>query len=95
MRYARIDLPGTYTIRVVHDLGWPKGQAPEGQTTLTMVMPTAAEAEQVVSTMLSLPTADKAGFDEPRKPFQDFSTLRYLIYLPPLLRLAKAGVISE
>src|SRR5438132_154339 len=23
MRYARIDLPGTYTVQVVHDLGWP------------------------------------------------------------------------
>jgi hypothetical protein len=91
MRYARIELPGTYTIRVMHDLGWPKGQAPEGRTTLTLVMPTAAEAEQIVSTMLSLPTADRAGFEERRKPFQDFSTLRYRVYLPPLLRLAKAG----
>lgn len=91
MRYARVDLPGVYTIRVVHDLGWPKGQAPEGRTTLTMVMPTAEEAEQVVSRTLRLPTDDQAGFAERRKPFQDFSTLRYRIYLAPLLRLAAAG----
>jgi hypothetical protein len=91
MRYARIELPGTYTVRVVHDLGWPKGQAPEGRTTLTMMMPTDEEAEQLVSRTLRLPTADQAGFAERQKPFQDFSTLRYRIYLPSLLRLATAG----
>jgi hypothetical protein len=94
LRYARLDQPGSYTIRVNHDLGWPKGQAPEGQMTVNLTMPTAAEAEQIVSTMLGLPTADRADFDERQKPSQDFSTLRDLIYLPPLLRLAKAGNTS-
>jgi hypothetical protein len=91
MRYARIERPGSYTIRVVHDLGWPKGQAPEGLATLTLRMPTAVEAEQVMLTILSLPTVDRPGIDERRKPFRDFSTLRYSIYLSPLLRLVKAG----
>jgi hypothetical protein len=90
MRYARIDGPGTYAVRVTHDLGWPKGQAPEGRASVTLKMPTPAEAEGVLRTM------DGMGHERPvmgrrSGPWVDFTMLRYGVYLRPLLRRARAG----
>lgn len=93
MRYARIEREGTYTVRVTHDLGWPKGTAPEGQIEIRFTMPSIVEAQEVVATMRSLPSPGAANYrrDEPLRPYQDFSTLRYQIYLAPLLRTIDAG----
>jgi len=94
MRYARIDGPGTYTIAVTHDLGWPPGTAPEGRTTVTFDRPSPEQAERVTQEMLALPTPAKARirpYGEPPDPYQDFSTLRDPVYLQPLLRLIAAG----
>lgn len=90
MRYARIDRPGTYEVRVTHDLGWPAGQAPEGRTSVTLKMPTPAEAEGVLRTM------DGMGHERPvmgrrTAPYVDYTTLRYGVYLRPLLRCTRAG----
>lgn len=47
-RYVRIDAAGRYVISATHDLGWPKGTPPTGETAVTLRMPSAAEAERVV-----------------------------------------------
>jgi len=95
MRYARIDAPGTYTITVVHDLGWPAGTAPEGRTTVTLDRPSSAQAERIAQQMLALPTrAHLRRFQEPIDPYQDFSTLRDPIYLEPLRRLIVSGHVE-
>jgi hypothetical protein len=93
MRYARIERAGTYTVRVSHDLGWPKDTAPVGQTEIRFTMPSADEARDIVATTQALPTAGAPNYshDEPWKPYQDFSTLRFQIYLTPLLRIVDSG----
>src|SRR4030095_10422361 len=96
MRYARIDEPGTYTILATHDLGWKKTRPPAGPITVTLTMPTTAQAEQVVTSTLALPELEdyEMGTGIGRKivrPRQDFSVLRYPVYLPPLKRLADSG----
>jgi hypothetical protein len=90
--YARFDQPGTYSIRVTHDLGWPKGAAPEGQAHVTLRMPTAEEASRLASTVASWPVVDDGlTYRPPGQPNTDYSTLRYPIYLAPLTRMVDAG----
>jgi hypothetical protein len=57
-------------------------------------MPSAAQADEVVATMLAMPTTQTMGYREPLRPYQDFSTLRYPIYLTPLVKLAAAGHVE-
>jgi hypothetical protein len=94
MRYARIDRSGEYTIRIVHDLGLPAGSAPEGRVTTRFVMPTEAEAEQVVAAMSVLPRDPAATLGGLSRPYADFSSLRYNVYLQLLLRRARAGNVD-
>jgi hypothetical protein len=91
MRYARIDRAGTYTIRVTHDLGLPPGEVPEGSIAVNLTMPTAAEAERVVAETFALPRDGGNVMGRLSTPFADFSTLRYQVYLSPLLRRAEAA----
>jgi hypothetical protein len=91
MRYARIERAGTYTIRVTHDLGLPAGEAPEGSIAVNLTMPTAAEAETVVAETFALPRDGGNVMGRLSTPFADFSTLRYQVYLSPLLRRAEAA----
>jgi hypothetical protein len=91
MRYARIDREGTYDVRVVHDMGLPAGDAPEGRISVRLLSPTAAQAEQVVASMIALPPNQGTVMGSLSKPYADFSALRYGVYLQPLLRRAEAG----
>lgn len=92
MRYARIDDPGTYTVRVTHDLGWRRGTAPEGRASIALAMPNPAEARRVVAETLALPPSSGLFMDgQKATPTRDLSTLRYGVYLPVLLPLAQAG----
>jgi hypothetical protein len=90
-RYARIDAPGEYTVQVTHDLGWPEGTAPTGSTTVKLAMPTASEAERVVTAMDALPRDPSTSAGEKSIPFADFTALRYAAYLAPLESRAQAG----
>ena len=91
MRYARIDRPGNYEVRVVHDLGLPAGEAPEGRVMLRLTMPTDAQAEEVIVAMAALPPNPGTVMGRLSKPYADFSALRYGVYLPPLFRRARTG----
>ena len=91
MRYARIDDAGIYTVRATHDLGWPKEQAPEGTVTVTLRMPNALEADTVVSSTAALPSPSGTVMGQLSKPYRDYTTLRYGVYLTPLTRLARGG----
>ena len=91
MRYARIDAPGTYRVHVVHDLGWGKGSAPAGDTTIVLAQPTAVEAEQVVATMEKLPANPRMSPGGRSTQWPDFSALRYPVYLETLLPRARSG----
>jgi len=103
-RYCHFTTPGTYTVTVYHDLGWdpqhpmpvevgralPTGQhaAPVATGTITLKMPTAAQARQVAAIMATLPESFTYG---ERKPYADYFAMRYPIYLPMLTELAKQG----
>ena len=91
MRYARIDGPGSYEVRVLHDLGLPAGEAPEGRVTIRLLSPTEAQAEQVVAKMVALPRDSGTTMGRLSSPYADFSALRYGVYLQPLLRRAQEG----
>ncbi|HUJ62565.1 MAG TPA: hypothetical protein VLX92_28885 [Kofleriaceae bacterium] len=90
-RYARIDAAGTYTIRATHDLGWPAGTAPSGMATITLAMPTPAQADAVIAAMAKLPDDPNASAGETSRAFADFSAMRYDVYSAPLAKLAHAG----
>ncbi len=97
-RYARIERPGRYRVRVFHDLGW---DAPEGGPTpedprwseieVTMVMPDAIEARRVVDRMRGIPEDPGVSHGEPRPPYPDYLALQYRPYLPIL----RALVVEE
>jgi hypothetical protein len=93
-RYARIDAPGTYTVKIVHDLGWKEDIAPTAEGRVTLAMPSAREAEQVVATMESLPSDPNRSAGKVSIPYRDFTALRYPVYLEPLVRRARAGSIE-
>jgi hypothetical protein len=93
-RYARIDSPGTYAVEIVHDLGWPAGTAPVARGRVTLVMPSASQAERVIAEMEALPADPNASAGKVSVPYRDFTALRYPIYLEPLLRRAHAGSLD-
>jgi hypothetical protein len=95
MRYRTLSKAGTYSIRVAHDLGWG-GPVVDGMldprwadVDIEVVMPTDKQAREVVAEMQRL--TDSGGtWGEKREPYPDFSCLRYPVYLPVLMELAKA-----
>jgi len=99
MRYCRFDRPGTYRIRIAHDLGWGGEEQRPGpedkrwaEVELELAIPTAAEARAVVDAMAALPDAGNHTWGERAPAFADFTTLRLPAYLPLLeLRLDRTG----
>ncbi len=94
LRYARIDAPGEYTVRVTHDLGWAKAgglKAPTGELPVRFLMPDASEAARLVDEVLALPSESSTGPPRRDTPWGDPTTLRYPVYLAPLLARAEAG----
>lgn len=93
MRYCQIDAPGTYTIRVEHDLAWTETatrKRPVGEIKVTFRVPDEGEAESVVAVMEKMKDGVR-GPDGKSTPYADFSCLRYPVYLPALMRRARAG----
>lgn len=80
MRYARIPDPGRYSVRVAHDLGWTVKPLPGAEAAVSFTMPGAGEAARVIAALMALPEEQR-----------DFSTLRYPVYLPALVRLVEGG----
>jgi hypothetical protein len=92
-RYCQIDAPGTYTIRVEHDLGWSETaqrKRPVGEIKVTFRMPDEGEAEAVVAAMEKMKDGVR-GADGKSTQYADFTCLRYEVYLPALTRRARAG----
>jgi hypothetical protein len=93
LRYRRFDRPGKYRLKVSHDFGWKDlaGARPVAEATIEFVMPTPRQARQVVAAMYKLPKDHGGTAGEKRKPFADFSTLIYPVYLPVLAPKARQG----
>ena len=105
-RYCYFTKAGTYTVTAYHDLGWDeryypdrgnpnaripsKHRAPIATGTVTLVMPTTAQARAVCAAMAKMPH-DGSIYGERGKPFPDFFAMRYPIYLPMLAALARQG----
>ncbi len=90
VRYRRLEKPGTYTIRAYHDFGWKatcERGIPRGEDRITLVAPDLAQAQEVVERMMSLDRGQRSGYGEKSKPFADFTTLEYPVYLPILTPL--------
>ena len=94
VRSCRFDEPGTYTLRVKHDLGWQEEggrKVPEGEARITLVMPTPEQARAVIEEMERLPDHPDAPQGLKSPPYADFTALHYLAYLPLLVERAKQG----
>lgn len=92
IRYCRLDEPGRYTLHIKHDLGWtetPQRPTPVGSVVLTLLMPTPAQARQVLQEMDALPSPTSRGWGEKSASYPDFSALRYPVYLPLLRERAE------
>jgi len=93
-RYCRFEAPGTYTLRVKHDLGWKEEggarKVPVGETKLTLVMPTPDQARDVVVAMDRLPKDTGGMAGKKSDPYPDFTALGYAVYLPLLVDRAEA-----
>ncbi len=94
LRYRRIDRPGTYRLRVSHDFGWAESdpsKRPAAEATIAFDMPTPEQARRVVEETYALPADHGGSAGEKRKPFADFTTLAYPVYLPVLAPRARDG----
>jgi len=99
--------PGTYKIRVYHDLGWDGNHyfskivathpplkshfAPVLETTLTFREPTEAEARELVARMLDMPKNPDYTMGGRAGSFGDMAALIQRIYLPILLEFIEQG----
>jgi hypothetical protein len=94
MRYRHFDAGGTYRLRVSHDFGWAAAdetKRPTAEATIELVMPNEEQARQVVDEAYSLPKDHGGSAGERRKPFADFQTMMYPVYLPLLFPKAQEG----
>ena len=94
MRYCRFEKPGTYTVRVKHDLGWKETdgrKTPVGEARLELAMPTAEQARRVLEEMEKLADDPNRVSGRRTRPYADFSTLRFPVYLPFLKARASRG----
>jgi hypothetical protein len=113
MRHCNFEKPGVYRIRVAHDLLWSKNDIPLDdprwtETTLTLVMPDAAQARKIVEAMSQLPGDFPNGtldinelfggglWARPGYPdFADYTCMRYPVYLPILAEAAATAKDGE
>jgi hypothetical protein len=93
LRYARIHAPGSYRVRVVHDLGWKTEPPPAGELKLRFAMPSPREAELVIGTMRRLPDDPDSSAGEKSVDWADFTTLSHAVYLAPLDKLARTAFV--
>jgi hypothetical protein len=94
LRYRRFERPGTYRLSVSHDFGWgtkDRRARPAALATIKFVMPTPAQAQQVVQKMYNLPKDHGGSAGKKREPFADFTTLTFPVYLPVLQPRARQG----
>ncbi len=102
-RYLEFTQPGRYTVRVTHDLGWsgtgeyvhrflPTGATPPvGEGTLTLQMPTPAQAKGVLDALKQLPSDPHRVSGGREAPFADHAALAVPVYIPLLLAEAQGG----
>ena len=98
VQYCRLDKPVRYRLHALHDFGWTADAQhpfPAGDAAVLFVMPTPAQAKQVIAGMDALPAPRVRGWGEKSDPYPDFSALRYPVYLPLLLARAKSTVPRE
>jgi len=100
--------PGTYTIRVYHDLGWDKRDVAEDSTQpplaahlapvveakITFREPTPDEARQVIAAVISNPRNNDRSWGKRGKSFGDITSVNHPVYLPILLERIEAGEIA-
>jgi hypothetical protein len=96
-RHCAITRPGTYTIRVYHDLGWDGDGfgntdathlplkshfAPVVEAKITFREPDEAQARAVLTDILSSPPTDGRVWGERANSFGEVTSMRSLVYLP-------------
>jgi len=92
--YCQITTPGTYVVRVFHDLGWGPRLAVDdprdGEITLTFVEPTAERRQAIVDSIPEVVTSTGSAGQREAWPAY-FAHLRNPVYLPELERRVMTG----
>ncbi len=93
-QYCIFDVPGEYTIRAWHDLGWSEDathQRPVGETKVKFIRPTAEQAEKLVDEWSTLPAGVTLREAIDQRLLHDFHSIRDPVYLPALSKKAEAN----
>ncbi len=93
--YVRVDRPGEFTLRVVHDFGWSATDDkphPVAEARFGIALPTAAQADELVRSIAAAgEVPDK--FDAWAGRHSAFRHLCHPVFLEPLERYAAAGEV--
>ena len=95
--YVRVDRPGVFTVRVVHDFGWkPTPDKPllVAEAKITIALPTPEQAEKHVNAIAAKYDPIKDNELGPYWPKTDFRYLSHSVFLPALEKQAAAGVVQ-
>ncbi len=94
-RYRWLEQPGTYVIRVAHDLGWSTeadsiaADDPRWvEASVEIAEPSPEQARAVIARMRSRLSDPSVSAGERTRPYADFSSLAFPIYLPRLKEIA-------
>lgn len=88
-RHAEVTQPGTYKLRLMHDLGLgglhptPDDDPRWAETIVHFSRPTESQARELIERYAVMPS-NRGTVGEPRKPFPDFVSMRQDAYLPLL-----------
>ncbi|MFI5204356.1 MAG: hypothetical protein ACHQF2_07650, partial [Flavobacteriales bacterium] len=89
--YARITQPGTYTLYIMHDLGWTdKSAVPVGKLSLEINMPDEKTIQALVNEMCK-PHSRDWSYNKMRSAYPEFRTIRSEAYLETLKKKVKEG----
>lgn len=94
--YVRVDRPGVFTVRVVHDFGWkatPDKPLPVAEAKITIALPTPEQAEKRVNSIASKYDPLKDNELDSYWPKTDFRYLSHPVFLPTLEKQAAAGAV--
>jgi len=106
LRHCRFEKAGTYTIQVMHDLGWfasrpwgdPKERKGEFAAAVTataqikVAEPTPQQAEQVLQQILAMPPLNNQEWGKKTPEYPDLTVLRSPVYLPLLMARVDGGL---
>lgn len=95
--YARVNRPGVFTVRIIHDFGWKATKdkpLPLAEAKITVILPLAEQALQRVNAVAMAQAPLKENQLGKSWHKTDFRFLNHPIFLPALAKVTEAGQVS-